>query len=368
MSTARSAIEDRIELLANQQKATTGTASGGTLTTVVDSSRPSSGERFTEWWIHIDTDAGGASAAPEGEERVVSSYDASTGTFTVPIAFTASPANLDTYSVRRNFSKTLIDEMINAAIDEAQQLFVDVQTDETTRIKTDINEYSLPTGCKHVYQIWMRVSNDDDSGTASGGSSTTLEDTSKSWTVNEHANKEAVVYDGTGTGEWGTVSSNTSDTLTISGDNYSTGTDSTSKYKIKDFTTDDPEWERVTQARIDIAGGEVRFPDQLTAGEALRIIYHKEYAALTSDAATTDMPATFIAYKASALLWASLAGRRDRAEDAKFLLSYYESQADKFVAQHPRILPSDTMWIWPGRPSGWLSGPLAPSGQSAGES
>lgn len=364
MSTARSALEDRIELQLDGQTAVVDTATGGTTTTVVDSGRPSSGEDFKHWWLSIDTDAGGAGAAPEGEERAVSAYDASTGTFTVPIAFTAAPASGDTYSVRRLVSKTFIDEVINQAIDEGQKMFVDVQVDETTRTQEDTVEYSLPTGTKHAYQIWLGIRDTLDNGTADSSTSTTLTDNSQSWDTNEYANQEVVIYDGTGAGQYRTISSNTTTALTVS-TAWTTNPSTDSKYYIKDVS-DDPKWQQITCARIDIAASEVQFPSELTNGEVLRIVYHKEYSALSSDSATTDMPATFIFYKALALIYAHLTGRRDRRDEASYLMGYYESQADKFAQQHRQTLPTDTMWEWPQTKAGWTSGPFVPSGRPAG--
>lgn len=55
-----------------------------------------------------------------------------------------------------------------------------------------------------------------DSGTATGTqTSTTLQDTSQSWTVNQFAGHIVKLSGGTGSGQWRTISSNTSDTLTV---------------------------------------------------------------------------------------------------------------------------------------------------------
>lgn len=62
-------------------------------------------------------------------------------------------------------------------------------------------------------KITMDSATNWDKGTATGGSTTTLQDTSKSWTVNEHAGKK--VYNES-TAEEATISSNTSDTLIVS--------------------------------------------------------------------------------------------------------------------------------------------------------
>ena len=71
-----------------------------------------------------------------------------------------------------------------------------------------------------------------DTGTALGSQTgTTLQDTSKSWTVNEYATYTVRITGGTGVGQWRTISSNTSNTLTI-GTAWDTTPDGTSTYEI----------------------------------------------------------------------------------------------------------------------------------------
>lgn len=73
---------------------------------------------------------------------------------------------------------------------------------------------------------------DIDSGTSTGSNTTTtLNDTSKSWTTNEHAGKALVIIGGTGAPEFRTISSNTGTELTISEAWVSTP-DATSDYVI----------------------------------------------------------------------------------------------------------------------------------------
>lgn len=349
MSTARSAIEDAIEYALDRQLSTGGTATSGTTLTVVDTGRPSSGEDFTHFWIHIDTTTD--SLAPQSEEREVSVYTASSQTFTVPIAFTVAPASGDTYSVRRALSKKHIDDAINFAIERGNAYWVDVQTDETIRIIDETLEYTLPTGCKQVYQAWLRSCDSDDSGTATAGASTTLTDSGKDWDTNEHASKELVIWKGTGASQYRTISSNTATVLTVSVA-WTTNPDTTSEYYIKDVT-EAPGWTRLYACQIDIAGGEIRFASQLTEGEALRIIYHKDYSALTTDALTTNMPVTYIVYAALAHLYTSLVAQRDRREEAGWLVGFYQAEADKYASTHKQITPTGTMWHWTGGSTGW---------------
>lgn len=73
---------------------------------------------------------------------------------------------------------------------------------------------------------------DIDTGTSSGSNtSTTLNDTSKSWSTDVHANKVVIITAGLGAGQIRVISSNTGTALTISED-WDTTPDATSEYTI----------------------------------------------------------------------------------------------------------------------------------------
>ncbi len=76
----------------------------------------------------------------------------------------------------------------------------------------------------------------DDSGTATGGSASTLQDTSKSWTTDEHAGSTVIITGGTGIGQFRKVSSNTSDTLTVDS-NWTVNPSTDSTYEITPLAT-----------------------------------------------------------------------------------------------------------------------------------
>ncbi len=59
------------------------------------------------------------------------------------------------------------------------------------------------------------------SSTATGGSTTTLVDSLQSWGANAFAGDEVIITGGTGTGQSGTIASNTATTLTLSGSGFS---------------------------------------------------------------------------------------------------------------------------------------------------
>lgn len=75
----------------------------------------------------------------------------------------------------------------------------------------------------------------DDTGTAESGTSISLTDTNKSWTINEYVGYWVVITAGTGVGQVKLIQSNTDDTLTISG-TFETTPDSTSVYGVFEVT------------------------------------------------------------------------------------------------------------------------------------
>lgn len=73
---------------------------------------------------------------------------------------------------------------------------------------------------------------EDDSGTSTGSNtSTTLNDTDKTWVVNDYANKYAYISGGTGAGQVRLISSNTATELTVS-TAWNTTPDDTSTYEV----------------------------------------------------------------------------------------------------------------------------------------
>lgn len=96
------------------------------------------------------------------------------------------------------------------------------------------------SGCNHLRMYIANTSEhtvsvgDKDSGTSSGSNtSTTLNDTSKSWATNEWANKVLVITGGTGAGQFRKIASNTANALTVD-TSWDTTPDGTSTYTICD--------------------------------------------------------------------------------------------------------------------------------------
>lgn len=76
-------------------------------------------------------------------------------------------------------------------------------------------------------------SNQYATGTATAGASTTITDSGKSWSTNEHAGRSVIITAGTGSGQYRRISSNTGTALTVT-EAWATTPDNTSQYKIMD--------------------------------------------------------------------------------------------------------------------------------------
>lgn len=72
-----------------------------------------------------------------------------------------------------------------------------------------------------------------DTGTATSGAATSLTNTGKAYTTDEHANRALVITAGTGSGQHRVIASNTATALTVSAA-WDTNPDATSVYKIVD--------------------------------------------------------------------------------------------------------------------------------------
>lgn len=103
-----------------------------------------------------------------------------------------------------------------------------------------------------------------ESGTATGGTTTTLVHTGKSWTTNQWANHTVVIVGGTGAGQFRKVVSNTSNTLSVS-PNWTTAPNNTSQYQIR---PSDPECESATDDSEIIPGVQPRTISNLSANIA----------------------------------------------------------------------------------------------------
>ena len=140
----------------------TGTATGGTTTTIVDTGglyQPD--DHWNGAYAYILTDAGGASAAPEGQERPVSDFVQSSGTATVLAAFTAAVAVGDTYELLPE-QRTTLKRAINAGVCSAAEAWPIIAVDTTTvTLAADDYDYTLPTDVLDIITIWYQDDTDE---------------------------------------------------------------------------------------------------------------------------------------------------------------------------------------------------------------
>ena len=118
------------------------TATGGTTSTVVDSSQAGSKWKNNQWkdgvlFIVRTTDG----AAPQGEFNRISAYDNATYTFTVDTAFTAAPGAGDVYAfIDSEFNKTALIEFANDGLRSLDML--DLTDITTISIASEQKEYA----------------------------------------------------------------------------------------------------------------------------------------------------------------------------------------------------------------------------------
>jgi len=141
---------------------TEGTATGGSTTTIIDTNDRTEADDYwnggTAWILR---DAGGASAAPEGEYSIISDFTATTDTVTVRTAFTVTPAVGDRYALgkKRYPLNTLIQCVNKAIVDLGTIPVTDITTVTTASEQT---EYTLPgAASRDLREVWIQVVDDD---------------------------------------------------------------------------------------------------------------------------------------------------------------------------------------------------------------
>lgn len=138
------------------EQTVSGTATGGSTTTLIDTVERTSLTETDDQWnggtIWINRDAGGAGAAPEGEYGYISDYVASTSTLTIRTALTAAIASGDGYSIaKKRYPLSLLKQKINEALGGVIE-----KTDITTiTIADEQTEYSLPSEVLDLKQVYI---------------------------------------------------------------------------------------------------------------------------------------------------------------------------------------------------------------------
>jgi hypothetical protein len=161
-----------------------GTATSGSTTTLIDTGRSEVDDAFNGGTVWIISDAGGASAAPEGEWATISDWVNSTGTATIS-TLTASVGDGDVYVIAT--ARYPLDVLISAINSELIKYWVPRWDKTSLDVIADQSEYTLPSGIHkynliNVYETTTSDSNENrpvhlsyEVHTADAGSQHTLE-------------------------------------------------------------------------------------------------------------------------------------------------------------------------------------------------
>lgn len=156
LAALRAALAREIGLLIS------GTATGGSTSTIVDTNRLAEYDELgalRRTLAYIRTDAGGAGAAPEGESRFVTAYSGQTKTITVAPVFSAAPAAGDTYEIYlAPLEIATWNQAINLAIREAWPQVYGREISDVTATGSD--SYSLPNTAEELLAVLVVLSGD----------------------------------------------------------------------------------------------------------------------------------------------------------------------------------------------------------------
>jgi hypothetical protein len=162
-TTMESLIERLCRTVLNDWK--TGTATGGSTTTVVDAVRRDEPDDYFQntipvsyAYIRTTTD----NLAPKGEERKASDFANTGGSLTVTPAFSVTTGAGDTYAIIHLKRWDELKEYLNSAIDLVKSEVLLPKIDETSiTIQPDTYEYPLPSGFTHIYRVTQADANGD---------------------------------------------------------------------------------------------------------------------------------------------------------------------------------------------------------------
>lgn len=132
-----------------------GVATGGSTTTIVDTVERTEASDFwnggTAW---ITYDAGGLSAAPQGEYSFISDFDATTDTLTLRSTLSAAVVANDRYAVAGlRYPLQLLIQKVNEVLRT-----IPIQKDDITTITIAAlqTEYSLPADVWSIKEVWIQ--------------------------------------------------------------------------------------------------------------------------------------------------------------------------------------------------------------------
>lgn len=155
MATIFDYIVDTLRLLGGLR---TGTATGGSSTTLIDTTRRTEPDDYWNGGTVFILSAGGT--APEGDMKVITDFDNSTKTITVA-SFTAAPQANDRYAVAEaHYPLDALMDAVNLAIKQHRYVYIDT----SLAVVANKTEYDLPSGVQQgrIKEVYIQTNVDSD--------------------------------------------------------------------------------------------------------------------------------------------------------------------------------------------------------------
>jgi len=335
--------------IAVQDTATSGINSATDSTAVRDSRLTQGRDYWNNGWMY-DVNSGEVRLIVdfrEHEKALIPEYD-----------FTTAPDTATTIEIFNIHTPDEIHLAINDGITNAFPSFFNVETYENIILEEDKLEYDFVSdtgGGVGLLTNPYRIKNMAIERTGSGqtfqpesATSTTivnstldLSDIDSDWSVG--------VYAGKGAGQYAVVSSVDTATGTITVPAMTLTLDTTSKVRLWERAKELYSWDYITAVEFDAKDYPnkfrllERYPDKV--GLRFRIQYVQEPQALSSDTASTTVPAEYIKHAAIAKLLRSRARSKPGDADKYVGLAGQEQQdAERFKLDHAFDLPDQTLW------------------------
>ena len=151
--TCRNALDDWVE----------GTATGGTSSTVVDTSRVEADDYWNDQRAYCYIRTG----TYKGSDELVTDFVNSTTTLSISPTLGGAVVAGDTYVLMTEYRWAEVKAAINAAISSvAQEAYIWRVNDSFIQVQSDVYEYVMPTGFSYIYQITQSDANGLFSNTA----------------------------------------------------------------------------------------------------------------------------------------------------------------------------------------------------------
>lgn len=338
---------------------TTGVAAGtgGTTNTVIDDDtiRMFDGWEFKDAWLYP------VSGSNANQERKIISYVSGSGTFRVAPDWGESFAPEVEYEVHQLCPATYKNQLINRVIRMAypdwwQPNHVDlVICEDETYIDSTLG---LPLDIRRPLQVFLEPHHQGVAYVATGGTTTTVT-VDEPLTTNQYAGQQIVFYDGTGRGQYSTVSSNTTTTITFTA--VSTAPADGTKLLIKE-SADWSDWHKVSDIRWGREDasyyGQMLIPDRLQRyrGDLIRLYYLADPPLLDAEINSTYVPAEWIIAKMKYLYHSermnptpsnTIPLSYEELDARRRLLAMMDAEAEMLRRRLKFNTPPDTAWSNP---------------------